>query len=271
MVHPIITGRAERPAEPDEHTPRSVVDRALSILEAFHGSDRPLSLSDISRRCGLPIATCYRIVLRLVNWGALERDEDNHYRIGLRLWEIASLAPRSVGLQRVARPHLLALYEATGCAAHLAVREGTDCVSIERIQNPRRPTARPRTGNRYPMHPTAIGLVLLANAPDEVRQYAVHHDLDELTPRTQTDPDELLRELDRIRTAGYAITDRQVDYKHVSVAAPVRSRAGDVIAAVSLSFEYDGKRSAESLVPIVCHAASQLSRAIAKRHSAAAA
>ncbi|WP_188726257.1 IclR family transcriptional regulator [Pseudoclavibacter endophyticus] len=251
--------------------PRSVVDRALSILAAFHGTDRPLSLSDISRRCSLPIATCYRIVLRLVNWGALERDEDNHYRIGLRLWEIASLAPRSVGLQRIARPHLLALYEATGCAAHLAVREGAECVSIDRIQNPRRPTARPRTGNRYPMHPTAIGLVLLAHAPDDIRGFVMAGNLDELTPRTTTAPDELLRELDRIRTAGYAITDRQVDHKHVSVAAPVRSRAGEVVAAVSLSYEFDGKTAAESLVPIVCHAASQISRAIARRGAAEAA
>lgn len=268
MVRNLITEALEETSA--QPAPRSVVDRALSILEAFHGAGRPLSLSEISRRCDLPIATCYRIVTRLVNWGALERDDDNRYGIGLRLWEIASLAPRSVGLQRVARPHLLALYEATGCASHLAVREGAECVSIERIQDPRRPTARPRSGNRYPMHPTAIGMVLLAHAPDDVRREVMTQPLDEVTPRTVTDTSRLLHELDLIRRAGYSITDRQVDAKHVSVAAPVRSRSGDVTIALSLSFVHEEGKSPEALVPIVCHAANQLSRAICRGESHAA-
>jgi hypothetical protein len=76
-----------------EASSRSVVDRALSILGTFQGNRSRQALSDISRNSGLPIATCYRIVQRLVEWGALERDGENRYRIGLRLWEVASRAP----------------------------------------------------------------------------------------------------------------------------------------------------------------------------------
>lgn len=268
MVHNVVSGDVTEAAVPP--APRSVVDRALSILEAFHGATRPLTLSEISRRCELPIATCYRIVVRLVNWGALERDDENRYRVGLRLWEIASLAPRSVGLQRIARPHLLALYEATGCAAHLAVREGSECVSIERIQDPRRPTARPRSGNRYPMHPTAIGMVLLAYAPDEIRREVIDSPLDKVTTRTVTDPQRLLNELDLIRRAGYAVTDRQADARNVNVAAPVRSRSGEVTIALSLSFSHEDGKTPEALIPIICQAASNLSRAISRGEKTAA-
>lgn len=242
--------------------PRSLVDRALSILDAFRNESGSLSLSDIARRADLPIATCFRIVQRLVTWGALERDAENHYRIGLRLWEIASLAPRSVGLQRIARPHLLALYEATGCAAHLAVRAGVELVSIDRIQNPRWPSARPLSANRYPMHPTAIGLILLAHAPAHVRRRVLDEPLESFTQNTVTDPTRLQRAIDEIRIAGYAVTDRQVDLHHVSIAAPVRSSTGDVIASLSLSFRSEA--TSDQFVPIVCHSAAMLGRAIAR-------
>ena len=104
-----------RPDDDQVHgASRSVVDRALAILGTFQGGRARQALSDISRNSGLPLATCYRITQRLVEWGALERDAENRYRVGLRLWEVASLAPRAVGLQRLARPHLQDLYETTG-------------------------------------------------------------------------------------------------------------------------------------------------------------
>jgi DNA-binding IclR family transcriptional regulator len=215
---------------------RSVVDRALSILATFQGNRSRQALSDISRNSGLPIATCYRIVQRLVEWGALERDGENRYRIGLRLWEVASKAPRSVGLQRLARPFLLDLYETTGYATHLAIREGHELVSIERFQNPRQIMRRPVIGARYQMHVTAIGQVLLAYAPRHVQEEVLAGELTAFTPNTYTDRATLERVLVDIRRAGVAVSDRQIDMESVAVAAPVRGADGSVIAAVSLSF-----------------------------------
>lgn len=215
---------------------RSVVDRALSILGTFQGRRARQALSDISRNSGLPIATCYRIVQRLTEWGALERDADSRYRVGLRLWEVASRAPRSVGLQRYARPYLLDLYETTGFAAHLAIREGTELVSIERFHNPRTTPRRPVVGDRYDLHITAIGQVLLAFAPRHIREEVLAGELVAFTPYTYTDPAELERVLTDIQRTGYAVSDRQVDLENVAVSAPVRGVDGSVIAAVSLSY-----------------------------------
>lgn len=84
-----------RDDHPHTGTPeRSLVDRALSVLSAFDRQNRTLTLSDISRRSGLPLATTHRIVNRLLSWGALERSDEGSYSIGLRLWETGTLAPR---------------------------------------------------------------------------------------------------------------------------------------------------------------------------------
>lgn len=65
-----------------------------------------LRLAEISRHTGLPLTTAHRLVKELADWGALEREPGGGYRIGLRLWEIASLAPRGLGLREAALPHL---------------------------------------------------------------------------------------------------------------------------------------------------------------------
>ena len=53
---------------------RSVLGRALRILDAVKDSAGGLSLSEISRRAGVPLTTAHRIVNELHDWGALERD-----------------------------------------------------------------------------------------------------------------------------------------------------------------------------------------------------
>lgn len=241
---------------------RSVVDRALSILGTFQGNRSRQALSDIARNSGLPIATCYRIVQRLVEWGALERDSENRYRIGLRLWEVASRAPRSVGLQRLARPFMLDLYETTGYAVHLAVREGTELVSIERFQNPRRVMRRPVIGGRYQMHITAIGQVLLAFAPRDVQEVVLDGELTAFTPNTYTDRKVLERVLVDVRRAGYSVSDRQVDMENTSVAAPVRGVDGSVAASLSIAFPH-GEANVQGMVHLARLTAASISRALA--------
>ncbi len=52
---------------------KSVSARLLSVLGAFDDTHRRLTLSELSRRSGLPIATTHRLVAELVEWGALTR------------------------------------------------------------------------------------------------------------------------------------------------------------------------------------------------------
>lgn len=215
---------------------RSVVDRAFAIIGTFRGGRVRQSLSELSRNSGVPVATCHRIVGRLSDWGALERDAEGKYRIGLRLWEVASLAPRSMGLQRIARPYMQVLYEITRCNVQLAIREGHELISVERFESPRKGLPRPRVGGRYGLHATAIGMVLLAYAPEQVQAEVVGGELRRYTQYTYVDAAELARALEEVRRTGYAISDRQVDLEHVGVAAPVLAPEGTAVAALSLVF-----------------------------------
>jgi DNA-binding IclR family transcriptional regulator len=239
----------------------TVTHRALSILDAF-SVDRPaLSLLDISRRAGLPKSTAHRLIAELVAWGALERGEvDNLYRIGLKVWEIGSLAPRGRGLAEIALPFLEDVYQSTRQTVMLGVLDGTETVYIERRSGPKAVPTEIRPGRRLPVHATGVGLALLAYAPFEKRQQVLAAPLARFTDLTVTDPDRLRKILADIRRVGYAVSDRQVESQGVSIAAPVHGKNGVVLAALSVVVRPG--TDPRNYAPVVLMAARGLSRAL---------
>jgi DNA-binding IclR family transcriptional regulator len=212
----------------------TVTSRVLRLLEAF-GPDRPrLTLSQLSRRAGLPLTTAHRLVGELAAWGALERDDEGRYRIGLRLWEVAALAPRGLGLREHAMPYLEDLYEATRQNVQLAVLDGTEALYLERLSARGAVGVISRVGGRLPLHATGVGLALLAYAEPDVQERVLAGPLPRFTPHTVTNPRDLRRVLAEVRRTGVAISDRLLELTALSVAAPVFGAAEEPVAALSI-------------------------------------
>jgi DNA-binding IclR family transcriptional regulator len=245
------------PAQPG----RSAPDRLLAVLAAFDHTHPALCLTDISRRAGLTLTTAHRLVGALTKWGALERDADGVYHIGLRLWEVAALAPRGLALRQIALPHLEDLYEATHENVQLAVRDGAEVVYIEWLSGRSAVGVHIRVGARWPLHATGVGLVLLAHAAPEFQDEYCADPLASFTPHTITDPARLRRELAEVRRTGVAVSSRQVTDDALSVAAPVRGAGGAVAAAVSVVVPH-ADAQVPVLVPAVRLAARGISRAL---------
>ncbi|MFI8214833.1 IclR family transcriptional regulator [Streptomyces sp. NPDC085932] len=235
--------------------------RLLSVLAAFDHEHPALSLTDISRRAGLTLTTTHRLVGALTDWGALERDDSGVYHVGLRLWELAALAPRGLALRQIALPYLEDLYEATHENVQLAVRDGRDVVYTEWLSGRSAVGVHIRVGARWPLHATGVGLVLLAHGGAELQDEYCAGDLASFTPYTITDPVRLRRVLAEVRRSDVAVSDRQVTEDALSVAAPVRGADGTVTAAVSVVVPY-ADAQVPVLVPAVRLAARGISRAL---------
>ncbi|KMS71091.1 IclR family transcriptional regulator [Streptomyces viridochromogenes] len=226
---------------PHSGTPeRSVVDRTLSILSAFDRANRTLSLSDISRRSGLPVATVHRIVNKLHAWGALERSADGGYSIGLRLWETGCLARRPASIAEVAHPHLVELHTQSSASATLAIRDGLESVGLSFVGGAGEhnvPFAEP--GCRLPLHTTALGLVLLADCDESVLDEVCAAPLRAFTPATITSGVALRRHLTKVRREGYAVVHGTLTEGRGGIAVPVRDARGAVVAAVGAGGRVD--------------------------------
>ncbi|MBC3191928.1 IclR family transcriptional regulator [Pseudonocardia sp. C8] len=240
-----------------------VVARALGLLASFSRSRRELSLTELSEINDMPLSTVHRLVAELAAWGALERGDDGRYRIGLRLWELAALAPRGQGLRERALPFLEDLCQITRENVQLAVREGTEVVFLERLAGTGAVPVFSRVGGRFALTATGVGLVLLAHAPREVQEDVLAGRITQYTERTVTDPGRLRAMLADVRTSGFSISDRQVTMDSLSVGAPVHDHRGQVVAAVSLVVRY-GTSSPHALAPLVRTSARAISRALSE-------
>lgn len=216
----------------------ALLDRAFRVLGCF-GPDTPvLSLTSLAARSELPKATALRIARKLVEKGALERTDSGQYTIGLRLLEIAALAPRGHGLRAIALPYMQDLLHATRQHVALVVREHLDGVLIERLTSHHAEPVAYRVGGRMPLRTTAPGLVLLAFAPAHVQDDVLggdsHADGAD-TGGPNGDGDALRSRLAAVRRDRYAVYSRRhCAFPTTAIAAPIFDRHQNVIAAVSI-------------------------------------
>lgn len=210
----------------------TVVSRALALLFAFDDTHRRLTLSELARRAGLPVPTAHRLVGELVAGGALVRRPSGEYVVARRLWQTGLLAPVETGLREVAAPFMNDLHAATRATVHLAVREGTEVLYLERLSGRASVPVVSTVGSRLPLHATGVGKVLLAHAPEDVVEAALAR-LARVTPYTITQPARMREQLERIRHDGYATTVEEMTLGACSVAVPVA--AGErVIGALGI-------------------------------------
>ena len=161
----------------------SVTERVMRVLTCFDVANPDLTLTEIATRARLPLSTARRVVTELEAGGFVEKMLDKHFRVGARLWEIGSLAPRQHGLRDAALPSMHDLFEVTQESVQLAVLDGHDALCIEKISGAAASTA-PAVGERLPLHASAVGKCVLAFSSADVFRTVVEQGLDACTKHT---------------------------------------------------------------------------------------
>lgn len=238
----------------------TVVSRVLAVLAAFDADHRRLTLSELARRADLPPATTYRLAGELVRGGMLVRRPSGEYVIGRRLWDLGLLAPVQSGLRDIAAPFLSDLHAATLATVHLAIRDRTQALYVERLSGRASVPVVSTVGSRLPLHATGVGKVLLVYAPEQAREQVLAN-LARITPYTITQPGRMRQQLDRIRRDGYAVTQEEMSLGACSVAVPVRRGANEVVAAIGVVVP-TLKRDRARLVTALRVAAQGISRSL---------
>lgn len=94
-------------------------------------------------------------------------------------------------------------------------------------------------GSRLPAYCSATGKALLAFlARPDLDRILERIDLVQRGPRTLTDKSALRAELEQVRRTGIAVNDEELDSALRAIAAPVRSRSGEVVAAVNVAIPW---------------------------------
>lgn len=240
---------------------RSVASRLGGVLFSFRPGDASLTLADLTRRTGMPHATVRRVVMDLVAEGLLERTDDGKYVIGIRVWELGTLAPRSLPLRSVALPFMEDLHAALRQHVQLAVLDGLEAVVVERMSSSNAVGLVSQVGGRLPLHSSGVGKVLLAHGGASLFERVTAAGLKTFTPYTITDPEALRTDLAEYRRTGFALVNQETSPDAQSVAAAIFGSTGEAVAALSVVVAA-GTVNLNSVVPAVVAASRGISRGL---------
>jgi IclR family pca regulon transcriptional regulator len=211
------------------------LERGLAVIRAFDEHNPELTLSDVARRTGLTRAAARRFLLTLADLGYVRTDE-RWFTLSPRILELGYAYLSSLSLPEVAEPHLERLVAEVHESSSVSVLDGEDIVYVARVPTARIMTVSINVGTRFPAYATSMGRVLLSTLPEEeLDAYLERVELRPLSPRTVTSRDALRAALDKVREQGWALVDQELEEGLRSIAAPIRDRSGDTIAAVNLS------------------------------------
>ncbi len=241
--------------------------KVFAILQAVAKAERPLNLSELSVALGMTKPTTHRIARMLEGEGLLERDTGGRrYTGGRRLLEFAlDIVATSV---RSAPRHAIleALSQQVGETCNLGVMVSNHVVYIDRVEAKWPFGLRFEPGSRVPLHCTAIGKLFLSALPRHRQESIIGNvALRRYTDNTMTDPQLLMRELQRIRHDGMALDDQEFLAGVVCLALPIQNAAGQIIAglAVSAPEARMSLKQAMQHVPTIRAAAQQLAETMA--------
>ncbi|MGQ4345132.1 IclR family transcriptional regulator domain-containing protein [Streptomyces sp. SAS_275] len=218
--------------------------RGLTVITAFGEGRTELTLTAVAQATGLARATARRALITLEHLGYVTA-HDRFFRLTPRVLGLGYPPLSRTTLPEIAAPHLSELSERLHDSVSLAVLAGDEIQYTGRVSTSRVMSVNITVGTRLPAYATALGRVILADLPEG--QAPLPTELGPLTPRTITDPERLRAELDRVREAGYALVEGELEQGLRSIAVPVRDRDGRVVAAVNVAM-HSTRRTAESCV-----------------------
>jgi IclR family pca regulon transcriptional regulator len=222
------------PAAPRRAEGMGGLAKGLAIIEAL--ATRGLqSSADAARASHSTRAAARRCLLTLAELGYVER-VGREFRPLPRLRNLGRGGNLRDRLIEAGQPILNLGRDQLGESLSLAVLDGDAALFIARAEAEHIISTGVRIGARLPAYCSATGRVLLGRLSDnELRALLGKKTFPQRTPKTLTKPAAILREIAKVRDAGFSMSDEELELGMRSLAVPVHDTAGHLVAALSVS------------------------------------
>ena len=238
------------------------VDRAISVLEIL-AQRGEAGVSEVAAEIDVHKSTAFRLLGALEARGMVEQaGERGKYRLGFGIVRLAGAVTGRIDITQQGRPVCERLAEEIGETVNIAVMQKHYAINLYQVRGPGAVSAYNWVGQLTPLHATSSGKILLAHLPAKERAALLADaGLKKVTPHTLTAKAKLERNLAEARELGYAWTLEELEIGLHAMAAPVRNRDGEVIAALSASgpsYRFTEERMHE-LAPVLLKGAEEIS------------
>lgn len=217
---------------PEPSTERLIagVERAIAVLGVLARAADDVGTNEIARRTAINASTVSRLLATLATDELVHRvPGTGRWRLGVGLVRLGHAAVARVDLREIARPHLIALMQATGETATLSIPGGNTAVTVDFVQSPSTVRSVAAVGRPSVSYATATGKVHLAYGGA-----VPAGPLEAFTARTITDPDRLAQEIGEVRARGWAQARGEREAELHAVAVPILGARGQLVAILGV-------------------------------------
>lgn len=217
------------------------VARAFTLLNAIAEDvgRQGMTLTELAKAVGMSKGSVFSTLHTLKAYGMVADHGTGHarrYRLGLGLIRLGNRAASQTTIGDVARPYLESLSAETGLTSRIALINENWAVAIAQVDAPGAVQVNLGLGEKEWPHRSAVGKSLLMGSPDErIVNVLAHTGMPRNTSHTITTPAEFLADIAVARERGYTIDDEEDRDGIICIAVPLRTAAGETIAAISVT------------------------------------
>jgi len=213
------------------------VNRAITILSLFSHRRPRLGITEISRILNLPKGTVHGLVRTLLNAGFLQQDPATRkYQLGLKLYEMGITLAVNLEINQKAVGLANKLAKSVSLVSRIAIWDGDSALITLNVDPRSNSLFVHQIGPRIPAYCSSVGKAILAFLNnEELNAYLSRTELIPYTPKTITQKERLLNELEETRQRGYSIDQEETTLGLVCIGAPIFGKGGHLEASISLS------------------------------------
>ena len=217
------------------------VGKALDVLSEVAEIGSPVRFSSLLKTSKYPKATLYRLLQTLLNQDMLSyNEEEQTYKLGLKLVRMAHSAWLQSSLAPVAVPFIDDLSEKVGETVHLAELDNGQVLYVDK-RNPASPIEMySQAGKVGPAYCTGVGKAMMAFLDEaELNKVISKQAFHKYTKHTITTAKALRKELANVKKEGISFDRQEHEEKIICISSPILTSSGKVIGGLSITSSID--------------------------------
>ncbi|GAA3610110.1 IclR family transcriptional regulator [Flavivirga amylovorans] len=212
------------------------VIKAFKLLEVYLDNKQEWGVRELAKKTGYNKTTTYRLLSTLESLDIVQKNDDDKYILGLKLFELGNLVSVHKSLRTFSRIPLENIAKDIKETVHFGILRNNQVLYLNKAESEQGLKVSTQIGSYQKAYCTALGKVLLAfSSANLISDYLKHVKLEAFTTNTIITSKNLLVELEQIKTKGYALDMEELELGLICIAIPVFNKNKEVVAGISVS------------------------------------
>lgn len=212
------------------------LENSLEILEFFIKEKNTWGVRELAKAMNRSHSVVHRTLRTFEKYGYLSRNkETQRYELGLKFFEFGQLIQEKLKFKNVIMPMMEKIADEANENVFFTLVDNTEGVCIAIAESNRSIKFEVTIGSRTPLYAGASCRVIMAYLQDELKQKIIRGGLKRLTRYTIVNPDDLLMDLENIKSKGWSYTVGEFTEDVAGISVPIFDNKGDIFASLTIA------------------------------------